>query len=120
MNMVSVPATGGLLIIESPMSRTRILLATAALVLAPAAFAQTLQLPALSLPPLPQPLPSTPSLTLPPFDLPALPPLPVIPIGPRLQGQIPVQYRGTGLIIFYDTQSPYPVEYTLTGIVGAP
>lgn len=100
------------------MSRNRVLPAVLALALAPAAFGQqTLQLPALSVP-----LPAAPSLVLPlpPFTLPSIPPLPVVPIGPRLQGQIPVTYRGSGLIIFYDTQSPYPVEYTLVGIVDAP
>ncbi|MDP3856421.1 MAG: hypothetical protein Q8Q73_01520 [Stagnimonas sp.] len=96
------------------MSRILPLIALAALALAPASQAQQL--------PLPSSLPLTPSiaLPLPPITLPSIPALPVIPIGPRIQGQIPIQYKGSGLIIFYDTQSPYPVEYTFTGIVSPP
>lgn len=95
-----------------------------ALGLAFSAHAQTtMELPAAvqALPPLPSiVIPPLPPIPPPWLTLPSLPPLPVIPVGPRLQGQIPLQYKKTKLTIYYDTQSPYPVSYTLTGIVGAP
>lgn len=106
------------------MSILRKLPALLALSLATGAHAQT----SLELPLALQPLLPLPSVTIPPLPplpppwltLPSVPPLPVIPIGPRLQGDIPLQYKATKLTIHYDTQSPYPVSYTLTGIVGAP
>ncbi|TAJ51250.1 MAG: hypothetical protein EPN60_03535 [Nevskiaceae bacterium] len=95
-----------------------------ALSLASSAYAQTTVALPSALQPL-LPLPSIVIAPLPPIPppwltLPSVPPLPVIPVGPRLKGDIPIQYKQTTLTIHYDTQSPYPVSYTLTGIVGAP
>lgn len=98
------------------MSRFRSLVALLALGLAPSAFAQQVSLP------LPPSIQITPSLNipLPPIGLPQIGPLPVIPVGPRFQGTIPVKIRESGVLIHYDTQSPYPVRYEIVGIVGAP
>jgi len=106
------------------MSIPRSLSALLALSLSGGVYAQT----SLGLPSSLQPLLPLPSIVIPPLPpipppwltMPSLPPLPVIPIGPRLQGDIPLQYKETTLTIHYDTQSPYPISYTLTGIVGAP
>lgn len=98
------------------MSSFRPLLALLAFGVVPSAFAQQVQLP------LPPAIPLTPSLNLPlpPIGLPQIGPLPVIPVGPRLQGTIPVKIRESGVLIHYDTQSPYPVRYEIVGIVGSP
>lgn len=105
---------------EDPgMSTIRSLLTAVALLLSPSVMANGLlgnivvpvsQLPVLS---------STP---MPDIIIPGLPPIwvPVIPIGPPLQGSIPINYNGTGVIVHYDNRSNYPIRLMLTGIVGSP
>ena len=114
----------------------RLILVATLLLSGPGAYAQIPSLPPLPHLPGVPPLPTLPTLpvglpTLPtlPFDpmhplasipIPYLPDLPVIPVGPRLAGSVPVNYKGTGVIIYYDTGSSQPVGAQLTGIVVQP